>query len=121
MTMADQQLDEQHDDLATVAGVCYFAVVRALEYAARRSKAVGRGSRRHESIPRYLLHTRVDLRSAGDPWSTLLRGAWDTLTVVLHGDTAPYAEVCDQYVRDLIVERRLPDRAALQRLLADVV
>lgn len=121
MTMADQQLDEQHDDLATVAGVCYFAVVRALEYATRRSRATGRSNGKELDVPRYLIHMHIDLLAAGDDWPVLLRDAWETLPLVLHGDTSPFVEVCEQYTRELITGRRLPDRAALQRLLADVV
>lgn len=120
MTMTEPHLDEQQrDNLDTVAGVCFFAVVRALQFAAMRSKATGRNSGVKYGVPQHLVHTRADLLAGGDEWPVLLRGAWETLPVVLHGDTGPYAQVCEQYVRDLIVERRLPDRLALRRLLAD--
>lgn len=119
MTMTDQPTDER-DALDTVTGVCYFAVVRALQFAAMRSKATGRGSGRHLDVDRHLVHTRADLLAAGDDWPVLLRGAWETLPVVLHGDTDPYAQVCEQYTRDLITSRRHPDRLALRRLLAEV-
>lgn len=119
MTMTDQPTDER-DALDTVTGVCYFAVVRALQFAAMRSKATTQARRDTYNVPRHLVHTRADLLAAGDDWPALLRGAWETLPVVLHGDTDPYAQVCEQYTRDLITSRRHPDRLALRRLLAEV-
>ncbi|QKY78463.1 hypothetical protein SEA_ZITCH_16 [Gordonia Phage Zitch] len=112
MTMTDHQPDT--DTPAEVAAVCYFAVVRALQFASMRSKATGRNSGPRYGVPQHLVHMRVDL---GDDWPGMLRGAWDTLPVVLHGDTEPYAAVCETYVRYLIQNRRHPDRAALRRLL----
>ena len=110
---------EQRDGLDAVEAVCFFAVVRALQFASMRSKASGRNSGPRFGVEQHLVHTRVDLLAAGDDWSTLLRGAWDTLPAVLHGDTDPYAAVCEQYVRDLVVEQRVPDRKALRRRLAE--
>lgn len=117
MTMTDQPTDER-DALDTVTGVCYFAVVRALQFAAMRSKA--KREQVPRNMPRHLVHTRINLLAAGDDWQVLLRGAWETLPVVLHGNTDPYAQVCEQYTRDLITSRRHPDRLALRRLLAEV-
>lgn len=113
--MAEPYVDT--DTPAEVAAVCFFAVVRALQFAAQRSKATGRNCHHRYKCDPHLVHTRADLLAAGDQWDTLLRGAWDTLPAVLHGDTTGYAAVCDEYVRHLIIDRRVPDRAALRRLL----
>lgn len=112
----EMQLRDRPD---VVAGVCYFAVVRALQFASMRSKASGRNSGPRYGVEQHLVHTRVDLLAAGDDWPALLRGAWDTLPAVLHGDTDPYAAVCETYVRGLIVDQRMPDRVALRRLLVE--
>ena len=112
----DQQ---QRDGIDAVEAVCYFAVVRALQFASMRSKASGRNSGPRFGVEQHLVHTRVDLLAAGDEWPALLRGAWDTLPAVLHGDCDPHAQVCEQYVRDLVVEQRLPDRRALRRRLVE--
>lgn len=110
---------QQRDGIDAVEAVCFFAVVRALQFASMRSKASGRNSGPRYGVDQHLVHTRVDLLSAGDEWPALLRGAWDTLPAVLHGNTDPYADVCERYVRDLVVEQRVPDRAALRRRLIE--
>ncbi|AXH44877.1 hypothetical protein SEA_ASHERTHEMAN_13 [Gordonia phage Ashertheman] len=110
---------QQRDTLDAIEAVCMFAVVRALQFASMRSKASGRNSGPRFGVAQHLVHTRVDLLSCGDDWPALLRGAWDTLPAVLHGDTDPYAAVCEAYVRHLVVEQRIPDRAALRRRLVD--
>ncbi|QFP94456.1 hypothetical protein SEA_KEITABEAR_14 [Gordonia phage Keitabear] len=117
-----QELVEQQqprDSIDAIEAVCMFAVVRALQFASMRSKASGRNSGPRYGVPQHLVHTRVDLLSAGDDWPALLRGAWDTLPAVLHGDTDPYASVCETYVRHLVVEQRIPDRRALRRRLIE--
>ena len=103
--------------VAVAAAVCYFAVLRALQFASMRSKATGRNSRHRFRCEQYLVHTLTDLRAEGDEWSQLLRGAWDMLPVVLPGPTERYEQVCEQYTRDLIEQQRIPDRADLYRLL----
>ncbi|UTN93094.1 hypothetical protein SEA_PHAUCI_7 [Gordonia Phage Phauci] len=118
MTMTVEQRTADCDDIGAVAAVAYFAVLRALQFASMRSKATGRNSRHRYQCEQYLVHTLTDLRAAGDDWSTLLRGAWDMLPVVLVGPTEHYEQVCEQYTRDLIEQRRAPDRAQLHRLLA---
>lgn len=107
------------DSIDAVTAVCYFAVVRALQFAAQRSTATGRSNGKQHGVDRHLVHTRVDLRAEGDEWPALLRGAWETLPVVLSGDTTIYADVCETYVKWLIVHRRHPDRLALRGLLDD--
>lgn len=107
------------DSIDAVTAVCYFAVVRALQFAAQRSTATGRSNGKEHGVDRHLVHTRIDLRDGGDEWPVLLRGAWETLPVVLSGDTTAYANVCETYVKWLIVHRRHPDRLALRGLLDD--
>ncbi|QPO17092.1 hypothetical protein SEA_LILBEANIE_14 [Gordonia phage Lilbeanie] len=107
---------EEHvevDGIETVGAVCYHAVVRALQFAAVRSPATGRSNGRNLGVPKHLVHTRIVL---GEPE---IRGAWDTLDLVLTGDTTEYARVCEVYTRHIIAEQIPPSRLVLTRLLAE--
>lgn len=95
---------------------CEIAVLRALEVAGKKSlRRWDRSS--SPTVPAHLLHTRLRIASTHEDCDKLLVGAWDHMTIVLP-DSSKLRELCDWYVRELIVTRRPHTRADLERVLA---
>lgn len=98
---------------------CEHAVLRALHHAAIRSPRTGRSNGREYGIPKYLVHTRVQIAASDEECDKLLAGAWDLLRVVLGADDDADRVVarCDDYTRGLLLGRTAPSRADLAGVL----
>ncbi|MDI9914372.1 hypothetical protein [Rhodococcus sp. IEGM 1379] len=95
---------------------CEIAVLRALELAAKRS--LGRRTRgTAPEVPAHLLHTHLRIAGTHEDCDKLLVGAWEHMTIVIP-EATKLRELCDWYVRELIVTRRPHTRADLERVLA---
>ncbi|QOC56015.1 hypothetical protein SEA_CLOWN_17 [Gordonia phage Clown] len=98
------------------------AVLRALHHATIKSPATGRSNGREYDVPKYLVHTRVQLAQNQAECDRLLAGAWDLLAIVLPAeDAAHVVNACDSYTRDLILTQREPVRTALAERLEHAV
>lgn len=117
MTLTANRPVVMTEPVETVGAVCFHAVIRALQFAAVRSKATGRSNGRELGTPPHLVYTRVTVPVE----DRLLAGAWDCLDLVLTDDCSALAAVCDGYVRDLLVSQREPSRVELTELIREAL
>lgn len=93
----------------------WLAVHRALELAGKRM--LTREIRREaQGIPPWTMHTRYEALT--EDCDALLGDAWEVAAAMLP-ELGPYTDVLDDYVRELLVDGEMPDRAELLDALRD--